>query len=157
MPNQKAESFIPARANPVAHQTDTSANEELKHDTREFNVIFVHSRLDDYGLPASVFRVYYHLARRAGSGCAWPAVAGISTACRLHPDTVRSALRLLTAHRMLLREPRPGTTTLYRLTSASAWRPPTRIDGNTDETDTPPSVSQGGPAERIQGTPLKRI
>lgn len=54
---------------------------------------------------------------------------------------------------MLLSEPRPGTTTLYRLTPASAWRPLTRIDGNPSETDTPPSVSQGSPAKRMQGHP----
>ena len=95
---------------------------ELRQDTSEFNVIFVHSRLDDYGLPASVFRVYCHLARRAGSGAAFPAVASIARICRLHPQTVRQALRVLVQHRLITREPRPGTTPIYRLTPAAQWQ-----------------------------------
>ena len=138
---------------PFFSESNTSAPGEIRQDASEFNVIFVHSRLDDYGLPAPAFRVYCHLARRAGRGSAWPAVAGIARICRLHPQTVRKALRLLTAHRLLLNEPRHGTTTIYRLTPASAWRPPTRIDGNPSETDTPVSVSQGSPVMRIQGQP----
>jgi hypothetical protein len=79
----------------------------------------------------------------------------IAHVCRLHPQTVRKALRLLTTHYLLLREPRDGSTTVYRLTPASAWRPPTRIDGNPSETDTPVSVSEGGPAKTIQGHPCE--
>jgi DNA-binding transcriptional ArsR family regulator len=126
---------------------------ELRQDTSEFNVIFVHSRLDDYGLPASVFRVYCHLARRAGSGAAFPAVASIARICRLHPQTVRQALRVLVQHRLITREPRPGTTPIYRLTPAAQWQPPTNINGSPSESDAPPLVSESTPAKQIKGHP----
>jgi DNA-binding transcriptional ArsR family regulator len=129
---------------------------ELRQDTSEFNVIFVHSRLDDYGLPASVFRVYCHLARRAGSGAAFPAVASIARICRLHPQTVRQALRVLVQHRLITREPRPGTTPLYRLTPAAQWQPPTNINGNPSESDAPPPVSESTPTKQIKGHPSEK-
>lgn len=131
----------------------TAGSCEVRLDTSEFNTIFVHSRLDDYGLPAPVFRVYCHLARRAGRGSAWPAVAGIARVCRVHPQTARKALRVLIEHRLVLPEIRPGRTTLYRLTAPSVWQPPKHIDGDPSETDTPVSVSQGGTAKAVQGRP----
>jgi DNA-binding transcriptional ArsR family regulator len=136
-------------------ESDANAPGELRRDASEFNVVFIHSLLDDYGLPAAAFRVYCHLARRDGRDGAWSAVKGIAHVCRLHPQTVRKALRLLTTHRLVSRELRCGQTTIYRLTPASAWRPPTRIDSNQPETDTPPSILQGSPANKIEGTPYE--
>ncbi len=129
---------------------------ELRQDTSGFNVIFIHSRLDDYGLPTSVFRVYCHLARRASSGAAWPSVANIARICQLHPQTVRQALRVLVQHRLVTREPRPGTTPIYRLTPAAQWQPPTNISGDPSESDTPPSVSESPPTKQIQRHPSEK-
>jgi DNA-binding transcriptional MocR family regulator len=131
----------------------------LQDSRNDFGVVFIHSRLDDYGLTPQQFRVYAHLARRAGSGAAFPAVATIARICQLHAQTVRQALRVLVAHRLITREPRPGTTPLYRLTPASHWQPPTRITGNPSESDTPPSVSESTPTKRMESKviPLKVI
>jgi hypothetical protein len=117
------------------------------------HVVFIHSSLDDYGLPATAFRVYGHLSRRAGQGVAWPSVATIGRVCRLNPQTVRSALHLLAAHRFLAVQTRPGKTTLYRLTPATAWRPPTRIDGNPSVNDSPLPGSADTLVNVIQGHP----
>jgi len=141
---------------PFFPDSDASVPGELRQDNSKFNVIFVHSRFDDYGLPAPAFRVYCHLARRAGRGSAWPAVAEVARVCRLHPQTVRKALRLLVAHRLLRPEIRPGRTTLYRLPSASAWQPPTNITGNPSESDTPPPVSESTPMKQIRGHPSEK-
>jgi hypothetical protein len=122
----------------------------LSPDTCEINVIFVHSRLDDYGLSTQQFRVFCHMARRAGRGEAYPAVATIAAVCRLHPQTVRHALNTLVAHRLLTRQERPGHTALYRLTAPSQWQPPTRIDGDPCETNTSPSHAKSSPAKQMR-------
>jgi hypothetical protein len=129
---------------------------ELRQDTSGFNVIFVHSRLDDYGLPASVFRVYCHLARRAGNGAAFPAIASIARICRLHPQTVRQALRVLVQHHLITREPRPGTTPIYRLTPAAQWQPTTSMNGGSYVSDAPPSVSDATPTKQIKDNPSEK-
>jgi hypothetical protein len=104
-------------------------------------------------LSAAAFRVYCHLSRRDGLAGAWAAVKTIASVCRLHPQTVRKALRLLTRHHLVSREFRCGQTTVYRLTPASAWQPPTHIDGDPGETDTKASVSAGGLPKGIQVKP----
>src|SRR5205809_436624 len=94
-----------------ALQTNAAAGSQRHPHVSEFSIAFIHSRLDDYGLSASVFRVYCHIARRAGrDGSAWPSVANIARVCRLHPQTVRKALRTLTAHHLLQSETQPGRT-----------------------------------------------
>ena len=45
---------------------------DLHHDQSEMNVLFVDSAVDDYPLSAEEFRIYAHIARRAGLGEAWP-------------------------------------------------------------------------------------
>lgn len=130
-------------------------NAPLLDGRDDFNVVFIHSRLDDYGLTPQQFRVYAHLARRAGNGTAWPAVATIAGVCKLHHQTVREALRVLVKHRLVSREPRPGTTPIYRITPAAAWHPLTRITGHPSESDTPPSVSEDTPTKRRQGHPYE--
>jgi DNA-binding MarR family transcriptional regulator len=131
-------------------------SDSLRHDRSEFNVVFVHSALDDLGLSPAQFRVYCHLARRANAGSgiegsAWPAVSEIARLCRLHEDTVRAALRWLAAHRLLTRERRPGATGVYRLTAASHWLRP-----NPSESDTPPSVSGDTPPNPMEDHPSEK-
>ena len=127
------------------------------HDGRtDFNLVFIHSRLDDYGLSPQQFRVYAHLARRAGSGAAWPAVATIAANCQLHPKTVRRALRVLVKHRLIRREDRPGDTALYRLTPASEWNPPRHITDAPGQKDTPASFGEDTSTKRIADHPYQK-
>lgn len=90
-------------------------------ETRGFNVIFIHSALDDAGLSAAEFRVYAHLARRASNGTAWPSVRSIAGVCQLNKDTVCAALNLLEARQMLRREKRGFSSTIYFLTPVLDW------------------------------------
>nr|WP_255682393.1 helix-turn-helix domain-containing protein [Deinococcus sp. 6YEL10] len=85
------------------------------------NVLFVHSALDDYPLTPEEFRVYAHLARRAGRGDAYPAVGSMARQCRMHEDTVRRCLHNLMAFKMIEKYERKGRTTLYTLTKFSKW------------------------------------
>lgn len=99
----------------------TRPERDVTIDTSEMNVLFVHSALDDYPLTPEEFRVYAHLARRAGHGDAYPAVASIAQKCRMHEDTVRRCLQNLIAFKMLEAHERKGRTTLYTLTKFSKW------------------------------------
>jgi hypothetical protein len=90
----------------------------------EMPVAFIHSRLDDYGLTAAQFRIYCHVARRAGSGgSAFGCVKSMASICRLHPKTVTRALAVLTHRQLLEAKRRPGRTTVYRLRPAATWLP----------------------------------
>jgi len=131
----------------------TSPDAALRDTRTDFNVVFIHSRLDDYGLPPPAFRIYAHLARRAGSGEAYPAIATMARTCHVHPQTARRAVQLLAKHGLITREDRPGTTPIYRLTPASQWRPPTLISGDPSETDAPPKAREATPAKPRQGHP----
>ncbi len=94
---------------------------QLTHDQSEFNVIFIHSALDEYPLTPEEFRVYAHYARRAGVDGAYPAIASVAKRCRMHEDTARQCLHNLLSYKMLAAQERPGRSTLYRLTRASEW------------------------------------
>ena len=155
----------PAQDTPAGREAQDSSSTSQEPDAppaplldgrTDFNVIFIHSRLDDYGLSPQQFRVYAHLARRAGSGGAWSSVARMAHVCKLHPQTVRAALRVLVRHRLITRQPRPSTTPIYRLTKADQWEPPTSITGHPSERITPPSVSEGGTTKRIQDHPYEK-
>jgi len=128
----------------------------LQDSRTDFNVVFIHSRLDDYGLTPPQFRVYAHLARRAGSGAAWPAVATIAATCRLDPKTVRKALRTLVSHKLIHRKERPSETTLYTLAQASDWQPPTHISGQPHQSANPPAKWEGIPTNPHGGQPYQR-
>ena len=89
---------------------------------QDLKIIFVHSAVDDLGLTAPEFRVYAHLARRAGGGEAWPAVASIAAKCRLHPDTVAKCLKQLHKYGMISKKDNPGHPCIYTITSMKKWR-----------------------------------
>jgi hypothetical protein len=126
-------------------------NNRQSNDQPPDRMMFVHSRLDELGLTPAQFRVYGHLSRRADkSGVAWPAVANIARVCRLHPKTVRAALRALIGRSMIVPTFRAGETTCYNLTSHSEWRPFFCGGGNDAQTDTAHSEAPGRPAKRIQ-------
>src|SRR6266705_1561949 len=96
-----------------APQTNAADGSQLHPVVRELNGIFVHSRLDDYELNPQEFRVYKHLTQQNGKRRAYPSVEEIAQVCQLHPQTVRRCLKMLTSHRLLTRQERSGTTTLY--------------------------------------------
>lgn len=84
--------------------------------------VFIPARLDDADLRPNVFRVYCHISRRDGREGAWSSIAKMARVCRLHPQTVRKALRFLTGQGLLAATPRQGQTTIYHLTPMSTWR-----------------------------------
>jgi len=84
---------------------------------------FIHGSLDDYGLSKSEFRVYCHLARRAGEGSAWPSVSTISKVCRLETKTVKRTLKDLVEYRLIGKQKRVGQTSVFKLLPIESWQP----------------------------------
>ncbi len=125
---------------------------EITQDMRGYDIIFIHSSLDDAGLTAQEFRLFGHLMRRAGKGLAFASAETMGKICKLHPDTVWKAIKVLEARRMIVRERRKGQTTIIRIT------PPTEWVLNLPETEGHPSkpgTRNGGAAPtRNGGAPL---
>jgi hypothetical protein len=100
--------------------------------------IQVHSELDDMGLPSRTFRVYAHLARRAGrDGLAFPSYASIGEVCfrpdmpTAKPDTLRrlaiAAINDLVERGLITKEQRrdkegDSASNIYRLTARADWQ-----------------------------------
>ncbi|MDB6023107.1 MAG: hypothetical protein JWQ04_2964 [Pedosphaera sp.] len=110
-------------------------------------------RIRDSKLPLSQFRVLCQVASRCGKdGECFESLPSMATACCIRRDTVQNALELLVVNGWLIREQRPGRTTVYRLSTftktgshaAHEWlssnRPATKqnpIDNDENENDTP--------------------
>lgn len=135
-----------------------------KHGARSTDGLsFIHSTLDDFGLNPTQFRVYCHVARRAGrDGKCSDSVATFGKACGLHPNTVRPALKLLVEHRLLSMHPRRGQTTFYRRNPWSEWIPlpdPSQellgVPPHKKPYGTPPKDCEGNPSQKTgaKGTP----
>ena len=101
----------------------TESHSIAELDTSELNVIFVHSKLDDCGLTTQEFRVYCHLARRAGGGVAFPGVRSIADHCCICKNTVVDVIKTLESLKMITVDKTPGLVTKYRLTKPSKWLP----------------------------------
>ena len=111
--------------------------------------IFVHSRLDDYGLSPSEFRLYGHISRRAGNGICRESVPNMAHHCGLGTGTVKRSLRTLIDSGLITRESHTGQTSHYRLTHPDQWRPgpnETQVCG-----DLPPDHFR--PATQVCGDP----
>lgn len=122
------------------------------------------SYLDDFRLDVHQFRVYMHLARRAGSGAAWPGIPSIAVVCRCKEETVRKTLAELAAMKLIRRTSRPGFSDLIELTPSREWLAPLPFGGRSPKTtppvsrDHPPPVSGEGypsPLGGDEGVPLK--
>jgi hypothetical protein len=122
-----------------------------REDLRKVNVIFVHSDIDDLGLSLYEFRIYAHIARRAGDGECFPSISAIAKHCKCSEDTARETIQHLINYKLISREDRPGTSPLYRLTSSKEWN--RELVGTFEskrntrrrapKTDTPPDIGEG--------------
>ena len=92
---------------------------EAVQSTRGFNVIFIHSSLDDAGLTPQQFRVFAHLSRRASDAVCWASLDTMAKTCRMHADTVKECLKWLETRQMISKETRQGKTTLWKVKPSS--------------------------------------
>lgn len=76
--------------------TQEQATARRRRDPLDLPPIFVHSEIDDLGLTTNAFRVYAHLARRAGKdNTAWPSYSNIGEHCfrASYPTAKEATLR----------------------------------------------------------------
>jgi hypothetical protein len=97
-----------------------TAHSARPRDQRKMPV-FIHSELDDYGLSPQDFRVYCHIARRAGEGSAWPGIDSISEKCRMNRKTVIKSIKHLELFGMLLVTREGGSCNVYILKDKNNW------------------------------------
>jgi hypothetical protein len=93
----------------------------LRADLSESNIIFIHSALDEAGLTAAAFRVFAHLARRAGKDGCFPSADNMAKTCRLERKTIFAALTELEDMGLIERQKRAGCSTRYTLNPPSRW------------------------------------
>lgn len=88
-------------------------------------MMFVHSKLDDYGLDTYEFRVYGHITRRTGSridGKAFASIEKMAKDCGMSPRKLQYALKFLCAAGLLTKdEDSSYRTNVYKLTRPSNW------------------------------------
>jgi hypothetical protein len=130
---------------------DVEPNFEAEQSTRGFNVIFIHSTLDDAGLTPDQFRVFAHVSRRASSGKCTAAGATMAKICRIHPDTLKRCIAELVRRKMLNKTERPGRTNLWRITSPDEWD----LTCNTVDGKRKPGRPKAYPLETKGGDPLE--
>jgi hypothetical protein len=104
-------------------------------DRDDFNFIFVHKALDDFGLDPFSFRIYSRIVRRAGKDEAFESNKNMALGCRMSEAQVKRSLKTLTKHGLIIKEKRPGTTCLYRVAPRKNWSEP--IPPSTDSSDRP--------------------
>lgn len=133
-------------------------------------MIFVHSKIDEFGLSTSAFRVYAHLARRATNRVAFPGIDSIAKVCRMSKNTVCEAIKELEVRNVITVERKPGVGSRYHITSPRTWvdigeQPRTEASQNKERS---PSITQNGtdhpkrgnatvPKEVTKGNPIKEI
>jgi hypothetical protein len=141
----------------------TTENSTTTHAQSEFNVLFVHSRVDDFGLTLRQFRVYCHLARRAGSGVAFPGRRSIAKVTKMSKTSAVQAIRDLESLKLLEVTRTDGHTTHYHLTAPSKWStgPNERtVASRTGPIRGTPWTNPGngtGPIQGTKGNPIKEI
>lgn len=130
----------------------------------ELNVIFVHSELDDRNLTLAEFRIYCHLARRAGNGVAYPGIDSMSVICRLSKNTVVAAIKSLEWMGMIQADRKSGMSTRYILTAKSQWKSLDTIANEgtvatipNEVTERPKRGNATVPNEVTKGNPTKDI
>ena len=107
---------------------------------------FIPSFLDDFNLDMPCFRLYAHIARRAGSSLCWESIDKMATTCQMNRKTAYKAFKLLQDHKLILVEKRAGQTSLITLTNHSVWIPiPKQVQPKKVRVKQPPIPNQVQP------------
>jgi hypothetical protein len=110
---------------------------ENTNEPRPKQLIFLHSKLDDFGLSAAEFRVFAHLHRRRNNktGIAFPGIDSMAKTCRLAKQTIIEAVRGLETRNMIDVQRHDGSKTIYRINPDSEWEPFPNLDRSEADTD----------------------
>jgi len=117
------------------------SDRSISNDARDLGA-FIPSFLDDYGLDPFEFRVYAHIARRAGGGVCFEGLNGIARCCRMDIKTVRSKIAVLVDIGMIRCKEFVGRPYEFTLTKHSEWAHPETIE-ETRKKHTPTKNGRG--------------
>ncbi len=121
-------------------------------DRRDYGA-FIPSFLDDFRLDMPSFRLYAHIARRAGSGNCWESIDKMAETCQMNRKTAYKAFKLLQDHKLILVEKRKGQTSLITLTNHCVWIPiPNQVQVNPIPNQVHPCPKSGTPTYTKSGT-----
>lgn len=109
-----------------------NTNEVAELQDRRDIPVFIHRELDDLGLSPNAFRLYCHLARRAGTGTAWPSYQSMGDHCFMgqaeagrRRNIAIEAMKELVDQGLIKKITRKdgekNETNLYYLTPRSEW------------------------------------
>jgi len=104
--------------------TPTSIDTQVAPQTSKYrSPINLNSKLDDFALDPYEFRVYGHVARRAGkSGECFSRVEDMASVCKMSTRKVRYSLRFLCEAGLLLEQKKPNRKTVtYKLAPMESW------------------------------------
>lgn len=101
-------------------------------DDRNVGMMFVHSKIDDYGLDPYELRVYGHITRRTGGridGQAFASIKKMAETCKMSPRKLQYALKVLCMAGMLAKEEdKSRRTNVYKLTRPDNWAHKAQLD-----------------------------
>jgi len=125
--------------------------------------IVVPSYLDDYGLDPYEYRLYTHIARRAGKNGCWESIPNMAKHCLMNEKTVRASLRLLLDAKLIgVVEAKKGKSIIYEITPHEEWAPPEQLPiirskrtPNKSGTTTPTKSGTTTPTKLGTTTPTK--
>jgi hypothetical protein len=103
-----------------------------KPTTAPSSVAFVHNFLDEYGLDPYEFRVYAHMVRRTGGkpdGVCFASLTKTATFCQMSVRKAQQSLKVLLLANLLTQNKRKGRTDEYKVTPASQWVAPEKLEG----------------------------
>ncbi len=95
------------------------------------SVMFVHNKLDEYGLDPYEFRVYAHAVRRTGgkpNGKYFASLSKTADICQMSVRRVQYSLKFLCEAGFLTQEKRAGRTDEYRVTLVTKWAKPEDLE-----------------------------
>lgn len=131
--------------------TGTSTSSSVAISDERDDGAFIPSFLDDFGLSPFEFRLYSHIARRAGGqGQCWEGIDKMAKICRMERKTAYKAFQFLEDHRMVRVERKKGATSHITLTNRSSWIPPDQ-EVTSDRPTRPPHPLKGTSKKKISG------
>jgi len=121
-------------------------------DERDFDVIFIHSALDDADLSVYAFRLYARIARRASPrGQCYESQPNMAQSCNMTRKRLKKALDELTERNMVRVTKRPGETSVITLTRQDEWADSGKGTPGENTRATPGDTTRTTPGENDQG------
>jgi Helix-turn-helix domain len=149
----------------VKNDNQKPATAQAETDSACEPLAFIPATLDDAGLSPIQFRMYGHIARRAGNkGHYWESIPNAANHCGVDQRTARKAIRSLEKLNMIrCVKAKAGCTRVFLLTPPSDWSAPPTENDPSQKMRGVQKRQEGGliecepsPDKKCEGSPLKK-